>query len=106
MLPEAVRFTGLTLDPKDILTPRKKLVGTYPLDWVRHQFTRDYDGRSTLKMLDAWLEKNIVGRWGSYTHYTGGAVQFVILFEKINDGLMFKLMDGENEAFSGHESFF
>src|SRR4051812_26038110 len=106
MLPESVRFTGLTLDPKDILTPRKKFDGPYPLDWVRHQFAREYDGKSNLKSLDAWLEKNIGGRWGSYSNYSGGGIQFVILFEKINDGLMFKLMDGENEAFSGQDVYF
>jgi hypothetical protein len=106
MLPETVRFTDLSLAPRDILTPRKKFDGAYPLDWVRHQFSREYDGRANLKTLDAWLEKNITGRWGSYSQYTGGSIQFVILFEQINDGLMFKLMDGENEAFSGRENYF
>lgn len=106
MLPESVRFTGLTLDPKEILYPRKHFNGSYPPDWVRHQFTREYDGRANLKTLDGWLEKNIVGRWGSYSHYKGGTIEFIVLFEKINDGLMFKLMDGETEAFSGRDNFF
>ncbi len=95
MIPETVSFTGLELDPKSVIEPRKQFQGVYPASWVRHQFTLDHNLYPNLRKLDRWMEQNLEGRWGSYSQYGFEGVVMVIAFERVTDAVMFRLMGGE-----------
>ncbi len=74
MIPSSVKFTDLELETSVALEPRKKFQGTYPVEWVRHQWSLPFEVSSDLKLLDRWLEANMLGRWGSYRAYGTDAV--------------------------------
>ena len=95
MIPATVKFTDLDLEPITALEPRKKFQGTYPVEWIRHQWSLSFDVAGDLKMLDRWLEANMLGRWGSYRAYGTDTVKFVVLFEQVTDAVMFRLKGGE-----------
>lgn len=94
MIPERISFTDLELDPA-VMQPRKKFAGTYPAEWVRHQFTVDHSLYPNLRKIDKWLEQNIEGRWGSYTQHGYDGLVVVIAFESVGDAVMFRLKGGE-----------
>jgi hypothetical protein len=95
MIPEKVQYTGLEIDPQVIHSPRKIMTGTYPTDWVRYQF-ESHEWVST-RNIDPYLERILVGRWGSYTvnHDDTNGTTVVIVFELVTDAVMFRLKGGE-----------
>lgn len=103
MIPDKVKFTGLEIDPREILSPRKVLDGTYPSDWTRYQFELPHETFQGVRNLDRWLETAIHGRWGSYMVFASDALRFVVVFESVSDAVMFKLMDGETAWLSSDE---
>ena len=95
MIPEKVRFTGLTVPTGKLLFKhnKRKIASPYPGTWVRVEVTDTPQDAGANERLDAWLEDNIQGRWGCYkSHYSNSAV---IMFEDDTDALLFKLMDAE-----------
>lgn len=97
MTPENVAFTGLDLDPRTLLHPRRSNEPFVPPHWVRLQFAVPADPGMTQR-IDRWLERRLVGRWASKLHARGLTYHVVLHFEEPNDAVMFRLMDGETRA--------
>lgn len=98
MTPENVAFTGLDLDPRALLQPRKSNRPFVPPHWVRLQFSVPPEG-GAIQQIDRWLERRIHGGWSSRLHHRGISCVVVLHFEDPNDAVMFRLMDGETRAF-------
>ncbi len=95
MIPEKVRFTGLTVPTGRLLFKhnKRKIASPYPGNWLRVEVDNSPEDAGAGERLDAWLEDNISGRWGYYrTPYQNRSV---IMFEQDTDALLFKLMDAE-----------
>lgn len=95
MIPEKVRFTGLTIPATSLLFgyEGRKFHGVPPAKWQRVEIQHDSaDGRE-LDRIDSWLSKNIEGRWASFALQHGAPV--VVFIEDDNDALVFKLKGGE-----------
>lgn len=120
MRPETIRFTGLELTPQQAIHPRKLLTGTYPAEWIRHQWLVGYDEpaqyASTASALGAWtaimqskpareltglprldryIERKLMGRWGSYSVDSPDGTKYVVLFETTADAVFFRMLGGE-----------
>lgn len=95
MIPETVRFTGITIPTADLLFGYggRKVYFTPQAHWQRVEITHDQRIGRELDRIDAWLGKTIAGRWAS--HYIRHGTAVVVLFEDENDALLFKLMGGE-----------
>lgn len=99
MIPTTVRFTGLTLNPLDLLYGYggRKANFTPPAHWVRVEFASDHSVERGLvrglERVDSWIASNTAGKWVSHESRYGSTI--VVLFEDDNDALLFKLMGGE-----------
>lgn len=95
-----IQFSGLAVEARDLLCPRKHF-GIIPTNWDRYQFKKSADGELNVYQLDRWLVQNIAGRWASYMYHVAAerAAHVILRFQFSNDALLFKLKDGENEAF-------
>lgn len=95
MIPANITFHGgFTINPLDILRPRKVSSGAIPAEWPRVRF-RVPTG-APLYNLDNWIIANLLGR---YTLYIlpgeGGESICVLAFETSMDAVMFRLKGGE-----------
>jgi hypothetical protein len=95
MRPETIEFTGLSLTPEQAIRPRKRLVGLYPAEWIRHQWMVEYGADADLNRLDRYIERTLDGQWGSYSIQTVDGLKLVVLFEQVTDAVMFRLKGGE-----------
>lgn len=97
MIPETVRFTGVTIPTKELLFGYggRKVYFTPPANWMRVEFDVSdvLNGQRPMDAVDAWIEKTISGNWASHLIRHGSTI--VVLFEDENDALLFKLMGGE-----------
>lgn len=93
MIPETINFTGLSINARDLLNGRgaRKAAAPYPSDWTRVEFQTDFFESKRLERIDAWLEKTIGSKWGSYQQGS----QIVVMFESDDDAVLFKLMGGD-----------
>jgi hypothetical protein len=126
MRPEVIRFTGLDLTPEQALFPRKRTTGIYPAEWVRHQWIAPVDYASSapanfaqlqvasigpspnlrgLARLDRYIERTLLGQWGSYCVSTPDGLKYVVLFEQVPDAVMFRLRGGERAFLRSEEEW-
>src|SRR4051812_49148102 len=98
MLPTQVRFSGLDLDPRDLLLGR---VVSGPIDptWRRVRFEVAHGvgngvGKHTIEPLNRWLAANLNARWAIYTVFRFANTLIVIAFESDVDAVMFRLKGG------------
>jgi hypothetical protein len=94
------RFTGLTVTVGDFEPPTRRHPGPWPATWTRHQFNRSPMLRTSLRDLNAWIEANLHGRYGSYSMPSPSGTIVVVLFEQANDAVAFRMWDGETSAFA------
>jgi hypothetical protein len=88
MTPETVAFTGLELNPREMMWSRV-VPGPYPADWQRIVIkTPDFNTRP----LTEWLLENVNGRFGIIVAYP----QVALFFEDMHDAILFKLKDGND----------
>jgi hypothetical protein len=107
MIPQSVRFTGVTIPTAKLLYGyERKFQKVPPAHWERIEVSSSppsQNGQSSIlhafvskhgmtELIDAWLDANIDGRWASIPirHQTAVAV----FFEDASDALLFRLKDG------------
>lgn len=95
MIPEKVRFTGVTIAARDLLYgyEGRKATLPCPATWTRLEFDIDGFYDNVLGKVDSWICQSINGRWGSYIGH--GGHKAVVFFEDDNDAVLFRLMSGE-----------
>ena len=95
MIPELVRFTGLTVSSASLLYgyDGRKYDGIPPPSWARVEFDNNHMVSREMDRVDSWIAKTIAGRWASRQIRNGN--RFVVSFEDDSDALLFKLMNGE-----------
>jgi hypothetical protein len=100
MIPDQIKFTGLTVPALDLLYGYGGRKANYipPAHWVRVEFPVVAQTGRVLDQVDSWLAKNINGKWVSKEFRHGSAI--VVFFEDDNDALIFKLMEGETASMS------
>jgi hypothetical protein len=106
MLPNQVRFTGMTLSPLDLLYGYGGRKANYvpPSHWLRIEvdLTKTLAGQARIEkegalgLVDSWIEKNMTGKWISREIRHGSAI--VVFFEDEHDALMFKLLEGDTAS--------
>ncbi len=99
MTPTSVAYKGLSVDPRSM--QRRKYFPTPP-NWVRHEFVIPNDciigneqSAGAASRIDNWLYENIHGCWTLNTFHNSNISKVIIGFEKLNDAVMFRMMDGE-----------
>lgn len=92
MIPNNIEFHGgVTFHPEQFIKPRR-ITGPIPADWARVRFL----GPShQLTNLNRWLADNTIGRHATYTVGNGTVSYIVVAFERLQDGVMFRLKGGE-----------
>lgn len=95
MIPETVRFTGLTVPTGKLAFKlnKRKVQAPYPGSWSRVEVTKAAADQASSDRLDEWLDKNMSARWGHYVPQ--GYAGLVLFFESEADAVLFKLMDGD-----------
>jgi hypothetical protein len=95
MIPDTIRFTGLTLPSSALLFEggSRRIQAPYPANLIRYQITNTHFDSKMLEKVNKWLEDTISGRWGSYM--SNGSTHMVIMFENADDAILFKLLDGD-----------
>ncbi len=95
MIPQSVRFTGVTIPTADLLFGYggRKIYFVPPGNWTRVEINHDHSIGREMDKVDTWLSRSISGRWASHLIRHGSTV--VVLFEDDNDALLFKLLGGE-----------
>jgi hypothetical protein len=94
VIPASVKFTGLTVDPLDIIDRRRE--GPIPMEWTRHQFMVEGYNDPTYA-LTGFINANLGGRWSINVANTTEGTIVVLGFERGNDAIMFRMLDGETE---------
>ena len=99
MMPLKVRFTGLEIDPMDVLSPRRMKNEPIPVSWIRFQFDIERGDDTTVieKWINSWIVLNSDAQWAMYSYREPRAKKdtVVIAFADSSDAMMFKLKDGE-----------
>ena len=98
MIRSKVYFTGLVIDPSQIVEQRWSK-GVIPLDWHRIRFVVPPDISFPVSKLNRWLADNIEGRWAAYVEFAGEDREMMVAFERDYDGVAFVLANGKVEAF-------
>jgi hypothetical protein len=93
MTPLRVSFTGLDVDPADLMD--RVHHGVIPATWHRYRFIAAY---APISEINRWLQQNIEGRWAIFTSYSNGNREITIAFERNYDGSMFVLSDGAQQC--------
>ena len=96
MIPETIKFTGLEIDPKELI-PGRCLKGVIPTHWTRLRFEIERSSRRFyIELLNRWLFANITGKWiSNVVTLQGGAQMVIVAFESDTDAVMFRLQGGE-----------
>ena len=95
MIPDTIRFTGLTLQSSALLFEggARRIQAPYPANLIRHQISNKHFDSKMFEKVNNWLEDTISGRWGSYM--SRDQLNMVIMFEDADDAILFKLLDGD-----------
>jgi len=96
MIPDNITFSGgLTINPLDILRPRKVTGGAIPAEWPRVRFPTP--AGVTLFKLDNWIIENLTGRYTLYLLPAEGGAEHIctVAFETSMDAVMFRLKGGD-----------
>lgn len=92
-----VHFTGLAVEPDDILRPRLNR-GVIPVEWsLRQVEVPILDSQIEPWRIDAWLAEQIEGRWSVLSYGRISGLLLVIAFERPEDATLFALMNGARE---------
>ena len=93
MIPAIVKFTGLQIDPWQLLKGRY-VTGIISSNWCRIRFEIDQEGN--LDKINRWVSANINGRFASYIIQIRFGLRIVVIaFEDDPDAVMFRLKGGE-----------
>jgi hypothetical protein len=95
MIPDNIRFTGLTVPSSALLFEggSRRVQAPYPANLIRYQIPNKHFDSKMLEKVNKWLEDTISGRWGSYM--SRDQLNMVIMFEDADDAILFKLLDGD-----------
>ena len=97
MRPKSIHFTELDIDPRDLLSRYRNVAPPWPGDWIRYCCQLKETYTDPLPQVNAWLNSNIIGRWGAYSmpvNIITGHWNVIILFESVNEAIMFRLKGG------------
>jgi hypothetical protein len=94
MTPKKVFFSGLAIDPADLIS--RVHYGVIPQEWHRHRFYSD----AVIYHINQWLTENIEGRWAILASFRNGMREITIAFEHAYDGSLFVLGDGARQCSS------
>lgn len=103
MIPQITKFTGLAINPRELLYPfgGRKQHCPPPPSWVRVDFNLEYRQQFSNRLIsdsvDLWISKHMTGRWSSYTSQASN-IYMVVYFELEDDAILFKLMGGDKAA--------
>lgn len=94
MIPSKVCFTGVEIDPEELLYEHtaRLVKSPYPSHFTRLEFTSPDHTINSLYATNNWIRQNVFGRWGSYISENMKTV--VLFFEDDSDAILFKLLDG------------
>jgi hypothetical protein len=93
MMPAQVRFSGYTVDPRDLLLGRV-VKGPINPAWRRVRF--QVENPAMLRWINRWLAANMNERWACYVvPLRFDDIIVVIAFESDVDAVMFRLKGGE-----------
>jgi hypothetical protein len=101
MIPLKLRFTGLELDPMDLLQSRQLRDSPIPEEWTRIRFEIDFEKEKDVLKIEDWVGRNTDGKWSIYSFSTGSQSKsrynrtVVVAFELDVDAIMFRLKSGE-----------
>jgi hypothetical protein len=97
MIPDKISFTGLEIDPRDILYPRRYTGYHIPNTWARVFLQPPKDmfsfSFSSVDDKQKWIAENTYGRWALIDHSPAG-----FAFEDDNDFMIFMMNFGGKDG--------